>query len=547
MNADVVTALVSRLADTPATVDTAEILSTGPSASYTDASALLLGQAERQTRNDPGRALHLAQRARDVSASADNYPLYAACVRAVGHAQRALGHHGQSLDHYEQAVQLFRAARLPVEAARTRLGTLDALMNLGRTAEALALGRRLRRVFARHNDTLNLAKLEANLANIHARLYHPRRALDLADAAAASFALVGEDLLVAQVNVNRANILADLGEFRPALEAYEAAHAAFTTHEMRSWMARIDVNVGAIYAAQGYYNRALRIISAARDVFVTLDSQPDRAGADLYLAEVYLALNMGSEAGRLAAAALVTFSVEEMRPDMARALLVQARALGMSRDRASAALPLLDRATQLFAEEGALVSVAVVELYQAGLLLGSDPDRALTHVMAATPVLARQGLVVEHGQSLLVKARAQEQRGAHRSARAAVAAAQRLGERYGLPWLTAAALHGAGRLRERYDPAGALRAYEAAIALIESMRAELQPEDVRISFVSGRQAPYEDLLRLLLQLDTDPLHAAAFALVERARSRTLLDLLSGNLEVAFGEPTTDPVQERAAG
>src|SRR5260370_41458066 len=106
----------------------------------------------------------------------------------MGHVHFELGHHMQSLDLYDEAARLFRAAGRPTEAARTHLSTIHSLMYLGRTADALALGRRLRRIFARFGDTLNLARLDANLSVIHARLHRPRRALALADAAAARFA-----------------------------------------------------------------------------------------------------------------------------------------------------------------------------------------------------------------------------------------------------------------------------------------------------------------------------------------------------------------------
>lgn len=532
-------ALAGRLAGAPANLPIADLLFDAAPSSVERVIDLLLAQADDQTRNDPVRSLHLARRALDLSSygASGDLTIQAACLRMLGHAHRALGHHTQCLDLYDQAAHLYRTARLPLEATRTRLGAVTALMYLGRTAEALALGRRMRRIFARHGASLEAAKLEANLAIIHARLHRPRRALALADSAAASFAALDEELLLAQINVNRANMLTDIGAFRPALDAYTAARAAFAARDMRSWTAKIDVNVGYLYAAQGHYNQALRAFSTAGQVFAALDSPRDLAAANLDLAELYLALNLDAEAVTLAAGAAATFAAEGMTHDMARALLMQAQALAAGNDEPGEALSLLEQASATFADEEYAVGVAMIRLHQAALLMETDPGAALHHVMAAEPVLAQHELAAQHGQSLLLKALAHEKLGERRSAYAGFRRAARIADRYGLPWLLAQARHGDGRLRERHDPEGARRAYEAAIEATESMRAELQPDEMRISFVHGRLGPYEDMLRLLLRTNDGRHREEAFALVERARARALLDMLAGNLDVA-GDPGT---------
>lgn len=539
MTTDPDVALANRLSATPSDVPTAQLLAASPPSSGPRVVALLLQQAAEQTRRDPRQSLHLAQRALEVSndSAESDLATQAACQRALGHAYRALGHYAQSLDFYEHAARIYRRSRLPVEAARTHLGSIDALMYLGRGADALALGRRLRRTFAHYDETLNAAKLEANLSIIQARLHRPRRALALADAAAATFTALGEDALLAQINVNRANILTDIGAFRAALEAFTAARAVFAAHDMRSWTAKIDVNMGCLYAAQGHYSQALNIISAACRVFAALQSPKDMATAHLDLAEVYLSLNLDAEAEKIAAEAVAIFEAEGIAHDMARALLLQARAIAATHGDQYAALTLLERAAVMFSAENYIVGVCIARLHQGALLLGSDPATALLRAREAETVLARENLVAQFGQSLLLTAMAHERLGARRAARVAFKRAERLGTRYGLPWLLAQAHHGQGRLSERRDPGAAREAYEAAIEAIENMRTELQHDQARISFVRGRLGPYEDLLRLLLRQDVTHHRQAAFMVVEKARSRALLDMLAGNLDVAGGEGT----------
>lgn len=502
--------------------------------------ALLLEEAEREMHADPPRALHLAERAWEGSAGLEG-AVRATCLRARGHAHFELGQHMQSLELYDEAAGLFRAAGLPAEAARTHLSTIHSLMYLGRTTDALALGRRLRRVFMRRGETRNLARLEANLSVIHARLHRPRRALALADAASERFAALGDTLMLAQLNANRANILTHLGAFREALGAHTAARDAFAALDLRAWAATIEGNMGFLYAAQGHYNRALHALTAACTVFADLDSPKDLAQAQIDLARVYLALNLYGEAATLAAQATATFVDADMRHDTARALVVSAQARAADGD-AEGALALLARAAQAFAADDFTVGGAIVALHQAALLAERDPSRAFEHVLLAEPVLARAGLVEQHGQSLLVKGAIQERLGRHQAGLAAFARARRLGARYGLPWLLAEACRGEGRLHERHDRDRARTDYEAAIAATESMRAELRSDELRVAFVRGRLGPYEDLLRLLLQWDGEDRPEELFALVERMRSRSLLDMLAGALDLADGE---DAIADRS--
>lgn len=94
-------------------------------------------------------------------------------------------------------------------------------------------------------------------------------------------------------------------------------------------------------------------------------------------------------------------------------------------------------------------------------------------------------------------------------------------------------------LGRAYEQLGALdkavEHYREAIALIEQQRATIAAESQRISFLADRQAPYKQIVPLLLRLGRA---ADALEYVERARSRALVDLLgSGQLVLATPEET----------
>lgn len=98
-------------------------------------------------------------------------------------------------------------------------------------------------------------------------------------------------------------------------------------------------------------------------------------------------------------------------------------------------------------------------------------------------------------------------------------------------WIEAAARSGLARLEEQLgNPIEARNHAEAAVRCVENMRTSVRP-DLRISFLSNRQNIYDTLIEVLLwQHELNPsagLEARAFEVSEQARTRGLLDSVSG--------------------
>lgn len=94
----------------------------------------------------------------------------------------------------------------------------------------------------------------------------------------------------------------------------------------------------------------------------------------------------------------------------------------------------------------------------------------------------------------------------------------------GLSALRSAALHDLARIqRARGALSEAQALLETAIDLIESQRATLTSEASKIGFVSDKEAIYGELMELLLIQDNI---AAAYETVERAKARSLVDILA---------------------
>jgi len=110
----------------------------------------------------------------------------------------------------------------------------------------------------------------------------------------------------------------------------------------------------------------------------------------------------------------------------------------------------------------------------------------------------------------------------------------------GLPLAKMRTLFARGLTREKARCfEAAVDDYRAAVAVVEEMRGRLIEEPQRIDFLADRLAPYRRLTLLLSHHLARP--AQALEYVERARSRTFLDLLEraglhASPEAGTGEP-----------
>jgi CHAT domain-containing protein len=104
--------------------------------------------------------------------------------------------------------------------------------------------------------------------------------------------------------------------------------------------------------------------------------------------------------------------------------------------------------------------------------------------------------------------------------------------------------------RERGNPAGARASIEAAIKIIESIRARIRIQDLRASYLSVNQDLYEFYIDLLMAMRRNPTSegyaAAAFEANERRLARSLLDsLIEARADIRQGVDPQLLAEERA--
>lgn len=495
----------------------------------------LCAEVDRYNRTDAQYALRLAEVAREAAEVSGVASQRGWSHRAKAHALRFLGEYHASLQEYEEATRLFEEAEERAEAARTKIGQISALMYLGRYEEALGTGRRTRRLFARWRDPVQAAKLDLNMGNIYRRLGQPHAALHLHRRARGVFRRLAETELAATADFNIGHVLTELDQFERASQAYGQARGVFEAAQEQLMVARIDNNLGLLHSVRGRYNSALARLAVAREAFQAMGIPKSVAIVNMDLADAYLAVNLLEEATGLYAEAAAVFAHLDMPYERAKALVGQAVALG--RAQGSATLPLFEEARQLFLANGNELWCATVDLHRAELLLAGAPSSsALAHAYRLAQVAATtfrgRGLPAKEASAQLIQGQAAlalEQRAeAEVLLRSAISTAERLD----LPGLLYRGHYLLGQSQRGEAPQDARRSYEQAVQAVERMRLELQPEELKTSFLQDKLRAYEELVLLDLEEGSPAGREKALEYVERAKSRALLDSIGTALPIA---------------
>jgi len=492
----------------------------------------LLERAKTDLIGHPRHALAAADEAlARANASADP------ARRAVAHhtrgeAYRFLGQHEAALREYTEAERLYRRLGRPTDAARSDTCAVDSLRSLGRLAEALRLAARARRVFSRHGERLRSAILDEIIGLVYFQQDDYVRALRLFDRARPSIAAFGRPVDLAVLNNNAATALTNLDRLREAETLYAAARTYHAEQGTEAALARVDINLGYLAFRQGRYGAAVDLLRRAADVFESLPNLPLAIRTRLDLAETYLALNLLDEAARLSQEQLGLAEQLGLEAERARGLFYLSTQRGRV-GRFDDALTGLHQAETVFADQGNLVWRTRCALGCAALLLArgerADVADALKVARRAAHVFARLGLASRHASASAIVARAHLQRGRPVLAEEEARSALWLAGGVGVPWLLFECLYVLGRaLRARGEGERAYAAFREATDALERVRAELQPEELRLRLVSDKTDVYQALVQLCLARgSTDE----ALRQAERAKSRAFAERLAGSVDL----------------
>lgn len=507
----------------------------------------LLDAADRSLNDDSERAGRLAELCAELAA-------HAAAPAAVPRAMYVRAGVHSLNGEFEEDLRLTRAAYegyialgMNLEALRTNVGKMAALLELGRYGESLEAGQVVLdalegkgeldvRPTQRQSDLL-AALVHQNRGGCYEYMGLYDEALDAYASAEERYGALGMTQRLGEILDNRGAILLYLGRGHEALEAHEAAAVIFEEAGSVLSYARALSNIGETCLYMGNYRRSLDALGRSLRLLDSLGALADKHLLLRYIANDYLELNLYAEA--LAA-------YEEANEWLREAGIAHGRAQTLwGMGLALIALSDLARAEEALRSAAAMFEEAGNTPLLSGVMLEQASLRASSGDRQAALETARRALELVSGGDLPLEIIYAHLRLADlllpevAEAEPHLREAQRLAERLALPQLRYRLDERFGHLRRlqgRVEEARAL--LEAAVDQIERMRTTVTRDAMRASFLRDKTAAYEDLLRLYLDAGSEEDDRRAFHVAERAKSRALVDRLTGVVEVdsTFDDP-----------
>jgi tetratricopeptide (TPR) repeat protein len=501
----------------------------------------LLDAAEDLVHSDPGKTHRLAELCA-AGAEACGLPAVvarSAYIRLQTHFAR--GEFDAALRMAREAYEGYMACGVPLDAVRTHVGRMSVLLELGLYQETLDAGQVVLDTLdgegeievsptAPQRDMLT-ALVQQNRGGCFEYMGRYEEALEAYRLAEELYGKLGEDERVGEVLDNRGAILLSLGRGNEALEAHEAAAGVFREAGLTLPYAKALCNIGEANRQLANYQSSLAAFEEARRLYDDLDELTDKSLLALDTANAYLDLNLYPEA--LAAYQRSSALLREagMAHDRARALWGMGVALAASSKFGEAERALAE-AAKLFAAAGNSSLLCGVMLDQSLVQeRRGEPGASLAHARRAIELVQEKDWSVQrvYAHLRLVDLLLPDVDRAEPH----LAEARLLSERLALPQLRQRLNERLGRLKRlQGNDEEAVVALEEAIDEIERLRDTVTHESMRASFLLDKIGAYEELLEVYLSRwsETDP--RGVFAVAERAKSRGLVDLLTG----ATGEP-----------
>lgn len=439
----------------------------------------------------PQPALEHFQQALDLAVGLADEPGQAAAWSGIGLARTAMGDTAGAAAAQRQALVLERRLGRPYEEGKTLNNLGFALHSQGDLRAALGFYQQALDVFQRAGEQgLWKAIVLHNLAGIYISLGEPDAALTSSRQVLELQRAIGDRRGEARNLVNLGVLYGNLGEFGQALEAYASALALFRPSGDRLGEAMLLQNRGVAYYGLGDFQRALADLEQA--LAIRRDAG-DRKGESL------TEINIGNIHWRLG----------ELGP-----------ALDCARRAAAVANAASDRRGEMLAR----VLVARVDI------AAGDPAAALSELAAALGLAHLLEDRLNEASIRQLTGEAHLALGQPGEAAKALAEAVDLARAVRNPARLIASLTALAHAERRQDrPADARPRVAEALRLIEASRTTETDPDLRASFLAAQRSAFELAIDLSMELERRQpgrgFAEEALAISERARARSLLDLL----------------------
>jgi len=488
----------------------------------------LKGEADRHWLIDGHTSLRLADAMIALGELATEPRIVALGTMARADALRLLGDPRAALVLLDTAADLFQRCGDEVGWARTRISQMPALMFLGALDDALAVAARARPILLAHNEVLRVARLDFNTAYAYEQLGRTAAALERYAIVAASCQDLGTpeaaDLLV-MTRVNQAIALTRQGRLSEALASLREARTLFSRGDEALHVAKTDINIGFVSIFQGRYGPALRALEDARSAFDRLAMPVEAIEVGRDILDCYLAIGRPDRVLALAPALIDTCADHGLVLQRSEVALRQAAAYQQLGQPAAALESLAAPDGHMSEVVGARFAVGRAR----ALIAQGAQEAARVELAKALAVFETLGLPVEAAQAALLAAQALAtisgpSAATRQVAQSALTAALALG----MPWLVASAHAFLATLDAAADdlPAAA-SGFAQAIAAVDRMQQYMTAEMRRGFLSEDHEAIYRSAITVALRRGQP---AETFDLVERAKSRALLEHVGGAIQ-----------------
>jgi len=509
----------------------------------------LCEEARALWRVETRKALALAQAAVFLARRLDSGELLALSLRTLANALYFRGDNKAAVETHQQALALLEEMGQAEEIARTLSASIQPMILIGEYDRAIAAARRAREIFTEQRNERRLANLDINVGNIYHRqdrfpeaMTSYQRAYDqyVRSDNAEGTAVALHNMAVSQISLN---------DFPGALASHQRARDLAQRHNMPLLAAQADYNIAYLFYLRGEYGRGIQMLREARQNCETVGDAYHQALCYLDLSEIYLELNLSPEAAESSQEAARRFEQLGMGYEHAKALTFHAIALSQQ-GKAFQGVELMGQAREIFVRESNVVWPWLIDLYRALVLFNEGRLFEARRICANALEFFRSSLLP--GKAVLCQlllARIELKTGNAGGAQQHCAAAIERLAKLEAPALGFQAHFLMGQIEEaRSDGKRAYDAYQLARAALETLRSSLAAEELKIAFMKNKLEVYEALVELCLTRghEASP-EGEAFGYMERAKSRSLTDLLSGVHLMLPGDPGQSELVQKVRG
>jgi CHAT domain-containing protein/predicted negative regulator of RcsB-dependent stress response len=443
--------------------------------------------------------------------------------RCKGNLFFADSKHPEAVAAYENAVSLFDRAGRHDEAGRVYFGGMQPLIYLGRYDQAHAWAQEARLRFEKSGDKMRLARLDLNIGNLCYRQDRYEEAMRYYTLAREGLALSPQPQDFAAVLSNSAVCLTSMGLFSEALSCYQHAQQWCSKHQLAPLSAAAGYNLAYLHYLRSEYRLATDLYHQSRIASEKSGDEYHRALCDLDESEMMLELNMSLQSQFLAQRAAQEFLRMKMPYEHGKALAYLSLAR-FQRGNSVKALRILANALSIFKKEKNRFWVGMVSLYGAIIYEHSrDWNKARFLAERAKEVLAGYQQTGKTAVCNLLLAKLALRESRFSRCRILLEEAREAALSPGLK-CHISYLQGT-LLKELGENAKANHYFSEALATVEKTRHEFWTQELKISYLQDKARIYEAFTGLLLNSGDADAAYRSFGLVQRAKSRTLLESL----------------------